>query len=129
MASLNFVMRTLVRLVYGAALAPGTYGEALDCFCSAALLAPERLIHRVEMARAFSKLGRKEEAVQQLQRALVMDVEDINAHLQLQDAAVLLPKLERELARQQLWAPAPLQLLCGQQQQQQQGGAGGNAAA
>lgn len=46
MAQINVVLRTLVRIMYGTALAPGTRRDALDSFCRAAELAPQRLIHR-----------------------------------------------------------------------------------
>ncbi len=37
---------------------------------------------RVELGRAYHKLGRKEEAWRELEAAVILDVEDINAHLQ-----------------------------------------------
>ena len=37
---------------------------------------------RVELGRAYHKLGRHEEAWRELEAAMVLDVEDINAHLQ-----------------------------------------------
>lgn len=46
MAQINVVLRTLVRIMYGTALAPGTRQDALASFKRAAELAPERLIHR-----------------------------------------------------------------------------------
>lgn len=128
MANLNFVMRTLVRLLYGAAFAPGSYTGALECFTAAAGLAPDRLIHRVELARAYTKLGRKEQAVEELQRAMEMEIEDINAQLQRQDASAMLTQLQQEMQRQSLWAPVPLQLLLPGDQQQQAGGSGDVAA-
>lgn len=38
--------------------------------------------YRVELGRAYHKLGRKEEAWRELEAAILLDVEDINAHLQ-----------------------------------------------
>jgi DICT domain-containing protein len=46
MAQINFVVRQLIRLVYGAALAPGTFQEALEEFQKASELNPTKLIHR-----------------------------------------------------------------------------------
>ena len=46
MAQINFVLRTLVRVMYGTALLPGTRQQALASFQRAAELAPQRLIHK-----------------------------------------------------------------------------------
>lgn len=37
---------------------------------------------RVELGRAYHKLGRRQEAWRELEAAVLLDVEDINAHLQ-----------------------------------------------
>ena len=37
---------------------------------------------RVELGRAYHKLGRREDAWRELEAAVTLDVEDINAHLQ-----------------------------------------------
>jgi tetratricopeptide (TPR) repeat protein len=97
MAQLNFVVRSLVRLVYGADLQPGTYGEAADAYVRAVRLNPSKLIHRVELGRTYARLGRKEAALAQLRHALKMDVDDINALLQREDAEELARGLEKEL--------------------------------
>lgn len=46
MAQINVVLRTLVRIMYGTALAPGTRQDALASYRRAAQLAPGRLIHK-----------------------------------------------------------------------------------
>ena len=46
MAQINFVLRALVRVMYGTALLPGTRQQALASFARAAELAPGRLIHK-----------------------------------------------------------------------------------
>lgn len=46
MAQINFVVRQLIRFVYGAALAPGTFEDALSEFRTAVQLNPTGLIHR-----------------------------------------------------------------------------------
>jgi hypothetical protein len=46
MANLNTIVRTLIRLMYGADLPPGTHREALEHYRTATRLAPTRLIHR-----------------------------------------------------------------------------------
>jgi len=58
MAGLNAVARTLVRILYGAALMQGTYPDALGHFQSACGIAPQCIIHRVEHGRTLAKVWR-----------------------------------------------------------------------
>ena len=44
MAGLNFVARTLVRVLFGATLMAGSYQEAAKCFSQAAQAAPGMLV-------------------------------------------------------------------------------------
>jgi hypothetical protein len=46
MAQINFVVRQLIKFVYGAALAPGTFQDALSEFQEAVRINPTKLIHR-----------------------------------------------------------------------------------
>lgn len=46
MAQLNAVVRALIRMVWGTALAPGSYTEALACYQRAAAIDSTRLVHR-----------------------------------------------------------------------------------
>lgn len=46
MAQINYVIRTLVRLMYGTSLSTGKKADALASFRRAAELAPHRLIHK-----------------------------------------------------------------------------------
>ncbi|GBF98259.1 hypothetical protein Rsub_10922 [Raphidocelis subcapitata] len=99
MAQINFVVRQLVRLVYGASLAPGTLTDALAEFQAAAALSPGRLIHRVELGRTYLRLGRKAEALRELQAGVELEVEDVNAALERDEAEAMLARLRREFAR------------------------------
>ena len=45
----------------------GSHHDALDSYQQAVSLAPDRLIHRVELGRTLERLGRKEEARQELE--------------------------------------------------------------
>jgi tetratricopeptide (TPR) repeat protein len=94
MAQLNAVVRTLIRICYGTALMEGSFSEALTCYRTAAELNPGRVIHRVEIGRTLIKLGEVQAGVEHLKHALDMDIEDINAKLQQDDAAMLLKKLQ-----------------------------------
>lgn len=55
MASLNAVARTLVRILFGAALMQGSYPDASHHFESACTLSPKCLVHRVELGRTLAK--------------------------------------------------------------------------
>jgi len=99
MAQLPGVVRTLARLVYGAALEPGSFEEALAHYRTAAALAPGRLVHRVEVGRSLARAGRGAEAVAELEAALSLPVEDINAHLQAVDARIIIANLRDNVPR------------------------------
>lgn len=62
MAQINPLLRTLVRLMYGTTLSPGTHADALASYVRAVELAPQRLIHRVEQGKVLMALGRREAA-------------------------------------------------------------------
>ena len=66
MAQLNFVVRGLVRVLYGTALIPGSVPEALASYTRAAELNPGRLVHQVEMGRMCERLGMHEDALKHL---------------------------------------------------------------
>ena len=99
MAQINFVVRQLIRLVYGASLAPGTFADALTEYQTAVALNPTKLIHRVELGRTYLRLGRKAEALRELEGSLGLDVEDVNAALERDEAAAMVAKLRREFSR------------------------------
>jgi len=99
MAQINFVVRQLIKLVYGASLAPGTFADAVSEYQAAVALNPGKLIHRVELGRVYLKLGRKQDALRELATSVQLDVEDINAQLQKNDAQEMLTKLQREFQR------------------------------
>lgn len=94
MASVNVVVRTLVRLLYGTELMAGSYREALLFYQAAATSAPERLVHRVELARTSRKLGDTATAIRELEVALTLDADDLNAYLLQEDAKAILKDLK-----------------------------------
>lgn len=79
MSKLNVVVRTVVRIMYGTSLQPGTREDALEAYRQAAVLAPHRLVHHVEAGRVALELGYVSDAKNALETALQCDVEDINA--------------------------------------------------
>ncbi|KAF6257131.1 hypothetical protein COO60DRAFT_33728 [Scenedesmus sp. NREL 46B-D3] len=103
MAQINFMVRQLIKLVYGAALAPGNFEDALTEFQAAVALNPSKLIHRVELGRTHLRLGHKREAYEHLSASMGLEVEDVNAKLQKDDAELLLDKLKGEFERSVSW--------------------------
>ncbi|KAJ9512715.1 hypothetical protein QJQ45_019007 [Haematococcus lacustris] len=93
MAGLNGMVRALVRLLYGTTLMQGSYAEALEHYKTASTLAPRTLVHRVEYGRTLHKVGQVQNATHELHRALTLDVEDLNGHLQAEDAKDLLRRI------------------------------------
>lgn len=96
MANINCVVRACVRVMFGTALNPGTHQDALASYQQAVRLNPSRLIHRVEAGRLYLKLGDKAAAQRELEEALRLEVEDLNAHWTRIDAQDMLAKLRRE---------------------------------
>jgi Flp pilus assembly protein TadD len=92
MAGLGRIVRTLVRVVYGGALAPGTLQEAENLFRRAIAIRPRRLIHRVELGKLLIDRGRKDEALIELELAVTLPREDINSEHERADAQELLKK-------------------------------------
>ncbi|KAI8113632.1 hypothetical protein M9435_003628 [Picochlorum sp. BPE23] len=96
MSKLNVVVRTIVRVMYGTSLAPGTKEEALESYKKAVELAPKRLIHQVETGRVLLELGQKDEAKRYLLEALEQDIEDINAWQTRFDAEEMLAQIDKK---------------------------------
>ncbi|GMH36078.1 hypothetical protein BSKO_03946 [Bryopsis sp. KO-2023] len=107
MAGLNALARTFVRIVYGTTLSTGSYSGALDCFLEASQLAPQRIIHKVQLGKTYQKLGDKEKAVQHLEEAMSLEMQDINDYLEQREAGRMLERLKG--TRKMPWRkPAPL---------------------
>ncbi|CAK0770004.1 hypothetical protein CVIRNUC_003724 [Coccomyxa viridis] len=111
MAQLSGIARALVRIIFGTELPTGTHAEALQHYRRASELNPGRMIHKVELGRALAKLGQREAALKELEQALTMDVEDINAHLQKIDAEILVKQFRQKQKRYGAVQPVPAQRL------------------
>eukprot|EP00892_Ulva_mutabilis_P000984 jgi/Ulvmu1/10887/UM007_0063.1 len=94
MSSLNAVVRTLIKYVFGTEFRPGTMAQALECYQRAASLRPDRVIHRVELAKTFLEFAQEEDAIRELKAAFELPMEDINARQMLKEAAGILERLE-----------------------------------
>ncbi|BDA42221.1 probable regulator of microtubule dynamics protein 3 [Coccomyxa sp. Obi] len=99
MANINGIVRALIRIMYGTDLATGSHAAALHHYRKAAELNPHRLVHRVEIGRSLARMGERERALEELEHAVTLDVEDINAHLQKVDAELLVKDLRKSVKR------------------------------
>ena len=78
MAVLGWAVRMVVKTIYGG-LEVGSLAEAHRCLARAIEINPERLVHRVVMARILLKQNKRDEAVAQLEAACRLPIEDVNA--------------------------------------------------
>jgi tetratricopeptide (TPR) repeat protein len=67
MASLNIIVRQLIKVVFGSDFRSGTMDDALNYYQNAAALRPDRVIHRVELGRLFVNFGQYEDAIRELE--------------------------------------------------------------
>jgi tetratricopeptide (TPR) repeat protein len=71
LADVNTVKRRLASLIYGK-LPETTTEEAVKCFEKAIEINPDRLIHYVELGRAYAQMGKNAEARRYIQKGLTM---------------------------------------------------------
>ena len=71
LASLNPILRALARLVYGD-LPAASYEEAVKNFKKAIELAPQRVVHHVELGRTYAAMGQTELARAELTKGLAL---------------------------------------------------------
>ena len=90
-ASLGFLARTAVRLVYGG-LPNASYEAAVEDFRHAIAI-EDRVLHRMELGRTYQAMGETALAREQLQRALVMDDDDPKADFYRAQARDVLDRL------------------------------------
>ena len=71
MTSLNPVLRTVAKVIYGA-FPPASYEDAAKNFKKAISLAPTRVAHHVELGRTYAATGEKELARAELNKGLAL---------------------------------------------------------
>jgi tetratricopeptide (TPR) repeat protein len=74
-ATLNPVLKLIAKYIYGG-MPDASLEEAVRDYKKAIDLAPQRVIHHHELARAYMALGRKEEARKEWERELTLKPED-----------------------------------------------------
>ncbi len=71
LASLNPVLRTVAKLIYGD-LPAASYDDAVKNFKKAIELAPQRVVHHIELGRTYAALGQKDLARAEINKALAL---------------------------------------------------------
>ncbi len=71
LAEVGGVKRTLAKIAYGT-LPPAKYEDAVRCYEKAIALNPRRLMHYIELGRAYEKMGRPEEARKFITKGLAL---------------------------------------------------------
>ncbi len=93
LADVGGVKRTLASVIYGN-LPEGSNEEAVKCFQNAIEIAPQRIIHHVELGRVYAQMGEENKAKTTLEKALAMrstEKDDAQAKV---DARAVLEKLQ-----------------------------------
>ena len=72
LADISAAKRALAQVIYGETLPESTYQEAAKCFEKAIALNPNRLMHYIELGRAYGQMGRTEEARRLITKGLAM---------------------------------------------------------
>lgn len=71
LASFNPVLRTVVKLIYGE-LPAASYDDAVKNFKKAIELAPQRVVHHIELGRTYAALGQKDQARAEINKGLAL---------------------------------------------------------
>lgn len=69
LANFNAALRFLAEAIYGK-FPDASNERAAECFERAVAIQPDRVIHHVELGRAYAALGRKQEALAELKKGL-----------------------------------------------------------
>lgn len=72
LADLNFIERTVAKIVFGGLPTGASYEQAEKYFTQAVTLSPEKPTHHFELARTLLKLGRNADARQHLEQCITL---------------------------------------------------------
>jgi tetratricopeptide (TPR) repeat protein len=98
MANLNGITKMYVKMMYGA-LAPGSAENAEKLFKRCIELNPNRLIHKVELAKMLFDLKRYDEAHKLASEGRVLPMEDVNSEIERKNADEIIRKSALKMAR------------------------------
>ena len=91
-ANLNFLLKGLVKLIYGG-LPQSSNEEAIRNFKKAIALAPNRILHRLALARAYETTGQPKLALIELKKCRTLKPVDLDDAAAQKAAAALLAKI------------------------------------
>jgi len=98
MANLNGITKMYVKMMYGA-LAPGSAENAEKLFKRCIELSPNRLIHKVELAKMLFDLKRYDEAHKLATEGRVLPMEDVNSEIERKNADEIIRKSALKMTR------------------------------
>ena len=98
MANLNGITKMYVKMMYGA-LAPGSAENAEKLFKRCIELSPNRLIHKVELAKMLFDLKRYDEAHKLATKGRVLPMEDVNSEIERKNADEIIRKSALKMTR------------------------------
>ena len=92
-ANVNGMLKLLAKMVYGG-MPPASNEEAVKCLKKAIEIAPQRMMHHSELARAYQLMGQKEQADKEWKFVLTLPAQDKEEESDQADArtALNLPK-------------------------------------
>ncbi len=91
-SEMNFFVREIVKIVYGG-LPKASYAEAIDNFKKAIALAPDRIIHHLELGKVYAATGEQKLAQTELEKCRTLKPVDRDDSAAQTEAATLLLKL------------------------------------
>lgn len=98
MANLSGITKVYVKMMYGA-LAPGSAENAEKLFKRCIELKPNRLIHKVELAKMLFDLKRYEEAHKFATEGRDLPMEDVNSEIERKNAVEIIRKSALKMSR------------------------------
>ena len=94
MANLPLPIKCIVKYYYRGEVFSASFAAAKDAHARAKDLNPRNLNHRVELAKCLAKLGRPQEAQEEVRGALHLPAEDLNDWVTRQQGLRLLAELD-----------------------------------
>jgi tetratricopeptide (TPR) repeat protein len=93
-ANMNFLLKGIVRIVYGG-LPKASNEEAIANFKKASALMPKRIIHHLALAKVYDDTGQKQLAQTELETCVALKPNDRDDKAARKEAAEMLAKIRR----------------------------------
>ncbi len=91
-ATLSWILKTAAKIVYGG-LPEASIEKSVEYFQRAIELAPNNINHHLHLGKTYLELGREEEAIRELQKAVDLPVQKLDDPKNKQEAEQLLREL------------------------------------